>query len=195
MNERRSPRAAFVVSVDNGRVPSALHRTRPPDQTSPTAVDRLIDVTATLLLIAIIALTAATLPGLPDKVPTNFDASGQPNSWGSKWTILFFPLISLAFWVGLGLVARLGPQHYNFPWAITEANAQSQYRLARRFIRLLRAECILMFGIIETEIIIIAKQGTPFGPTLLPILLAPLAITIGGYLFLALRARAPEQPQ
>ena len=126
---------------------------------------------------------------IPDSIPTHFGASGKPNDWGSKYTLLLLPSILIIIYSGFTILSHY-PHIYNYPFRITEENAARQYLLARTFICSLKLEIILLFTFIEWKTIQVALgYSEGLGLTFLPISLIVIFGTIGIYFWLAYKAR------
>ena len=81
-------------------------------------------------LVACLGLFAVFWPQLPPTIPTHFNLAGQADDFGSKAVFVVFPLMATLIY-GLILAISFFPHSYNYPWAISAANAPVQYRLAR----------------------------------------------------------------
>ena len=91
-----------------------------------------------------IAVLTATWPDLPQRVPTHFGASGAPNAWGGKTSLLIGPIVALVIYIGLTLLARY-PHLYNYPKRLSADNAERMYRLGRGLIIWLKTEIVWLF--------------------------------------------------
>ena len=60
-------------------------------------------------VIALLPLAAglAALCFAPEEIPLGFDSSGAPDEWGSRWTLLSWPLVVLALRLALAGLGRL----------------------------------------------------------------------------------------
>lgn len=60
-------------------------------------------------VIALLPLAAglAALCFAPEEIPLGFDSSGAPDEWGSRWTLLPWPLVVLALRLALAGLGRL----------------------------------------------------------------------------------------
>lgn len=84
---------------------------------------------ALVILLAGLVWLARSFGDLPDRVAVHFGFSGEPDRWGPRGVLLIVPGLGLVVWTLLALVGRI-PHRFNYPWPITPANAQRQYRLA-----------------------------------------------------------------
>lgn len=154
----------------------------------PHAIDRALEALAALLLVAFVVLVAADWRGLPERVPMHFGFSGEADAWGGRGLVLFLPLLTAAIYVALTLLARY-PHVFNYPWPITERNAEEQYRLAVRLLRVVKGVIVLIFLAIYLSIRqTAAGAATGMPPWLLPLMLLAIFGTLGGYLLAASRA-------
>lgn len=163
---------------------------RPPVVPAPrSALDVALDLSGAIGVLTAFSFVSQAWATLPDAIPTHFDASGNPNGWGDKSDILFLPLISLFIFAMMTVLARF-PRWYNYPFRITESNAQRQYQLATSMIRWLKTEMVWMFTLITIGIIETATGGSQtimsvVAPTSVAVILA----TTGVYFFKAYQAR------
>ena len=153
-----------------------------------SAKDIVLEVASGIgILLGIIILTQ--YPDLPDTIPRHFGASGAPDAWGSKKSILVLPLVSIIMYIGLTILNRY-PHIFNYPFEITEQNAVRQYEIARSLLCALKAEIVWVFTYIEWRTIQVASdQAVGLGPLFLPIFLVLVFGTIGLSIFRAYRAR------
>ena len=132
---------------------------------------------------------ASHYAGLPERVPTHFGLAGEPDGYGSKsisWVVI---LIGALLYAGLTVMNRF-PHTFNYLFAITEVNYERQYRMARRFVRILKAEMTWTFGWIERGIVGLPAGDSPgLGPVFLPAVLVVIFGSVGFYIWLALRAK------
>jgi uncharacterized membrane protein len=126
---------------------------------------------------------------MPDRIPTHFGFDGAPNAWGSKMTLLLTPAIVTIMFASLTLLSRF-PHIYNYPWQLTEQNAETQYRLARTLLTAIKMEVTLLFSFIEYGIIRTSmgkSQGLGF--EILPLVLVMIFGTVVFYFIRAWQAR------
>ncbi len=121
-----------------------------PDVRLPTSTyERICDGVAFLSLIACVALPLAYVGSLPERIPTHFGLSGEPDRWGGKGTLVILPLLGVLPCFFLAIVRFIPPRYWNIPVSVTEANAARQYRLARDMVATLLAYMMLaMAGLI-----------------------------------------------
>jgi uncharacterized membrane protein len=117
---------------------------------------------------------------LPGRIPTHFGATGNPDGWGIKTTLLTLPLIGMGLYLLLSLVSRF-PHLCNIPWEITQANAPAQYRIIRSLLAWLKLEMVWIFvylemGTVEVAMGKMASLNQFF--LLLPLVVIPATIAL-----------------
>ena len=157
-----------------------LHRSR---------LDIGLELGALALLALIWGVTIYHYAELPDEVPRHFDASGEPDAWGGKSIVFRLPSISLLIYISMTVVSCF-PHRFNYPWPVTQSNAESQYRLARTLLSAIKASCLSVFGYIvwaRLETAMGARQG--LGSWFLLVALSVPAAMLVVYFVRASRAR------
>lgn len=162
---------------------------RPKIALEQTPADRILEGLAAAGLVVLLALPAVYYSDLPDTIPTHFNAAGEADDSGSKLTIWLLPLIGLGLYGALTLINRQ-PQIFNYPVRITPENAERQYQLATRLIRVLKAGIMWMFVYLSWLIINAALSGrAAIGPVFLWIVLGGVSGIIGWYMWQAYRGK------
>ncbi|WP_377890686.1 DUF1648 domain-containing protein [Alkalihalobacillus sp. R86527] len=139
----------------------------------------IIGITALLLVLASIVINWSSIP---ETVPQHFNATGEPDRWGDKWTIFLLPSIGVILWIGLSFLERI-PQSFNYVVKIKEGNAERQYYFAVTLIRLIKNEISIFFALL-TQMIVQMWNGQQDGlqfwviPVFLVILFGTLIIYI-----------------
>lgn len=166
-----------------------MKRYRPRLDIPRTSLDTMLEIAALLFLLANIVLTIWNYLALPNTVPTHFGITGQPDSYGSKNSIFFLPVISIIIYPLFVFLTRR-PHIYNYPVTITEENAPRQYYLARLLLKWVLVEMNCMWLILQW-LTIQAAYNSRAGSILLavPLICILLLVTIGIYIRKALQAR------
>lgn len=126
---------------------------------------------------------------LPDRIPTHFGFTGQPDAWGSKEHLFFLPVIALAMYLFLTIVSRF-PHTFNYPIKITEENAATQYLMARHLVAILKLETIWLFAYIQWVTIEVALgKATGLSNLFLPIFMVVMLGTLVVYFYKAREKR------
>lgn len=103
-----------------------------------------IEIITLIFVVMLIGLPAFYYGDLPNQVPSHYNASGEVDNYSGKSSILVLPVIGLFLYVGLTFLNRF-PHIFNYPKEITDDNAESQYRMATKLIRVLRMVTIASF--------------------------------------------------
>lgn len=161
--------------------------TRPKIAIEKTSIDWGLELLAWAALAALLIISFSYYNSLPAEIPVHFNASGAPDSYGSKWTFLLFPVLGGALFLILLFVGRI-PHTFNYPIKITDSNAEVQYRLGVRLMLVLRVLLPTLFsyisyGMAQTALGVWEGLGTGFLFAALGVLLA----TLIGYFVLAFR--------
>lgn len=167
---------------------------RPRIRPQAKAVDFVLEAAGALALALTIAFVALSWSALPARLPTHFDLAGRPDAWGSRASILFLPCVTAVLYAGLGILQRF-PWVYNYAVAIGPDNAEAQYRLAIRLLRVLKAILATTFGWIDYATVrtalAAAGQGgmaeEGLGPCMLPAFVAVMAIVVGSFVAASIR--------
>ena len=121
--------------------------TRPIIKLSLSMLDKILELTGTILLLAMWCCTVYALVKSPATVPVHYNASGQPDNYGSKWSILLLPLLGTVIYFGLTVLNR-NPHIFNYLQKITTGNAAQQYSIAARMLRFLKLSILIIFCIV-----------------------------------------------
>ncbi len=149
---------------------------RPRIRPEKEPVDFLLEITGMILVVAIVIITALKYHGLPEQIPTHFNASGQPDDYSNKSMIWFLAGITVVMFTGLSVLNRF-PYIFNFPVNITPENAERLYRHATRSMRLINLLTTIMFFYLTWQSIAVATgKAAGLGMWFLPITV--IAITM-----------------
>ncbi|MPN08574.1 hypothetical protein SDC9_155857 [bioreactor metagenome] len=118
----------------------------PAPQPVKGACSRGLDLLALGLVLLLLALFWYYYPQMPAKVPIYFGAEGQVSAWSRRSFLGIYPILGLVFFLVLTRLIRR-PDILNFgPVKITQQNHDKQYRMARKFLVILR---FLMLGLLN----------------------------------------------
>jgi uncharacterized membrane protein len=128
---------------------------------------------------------------LAARIPTHFDIAGQPNCWGPPSMLLLLPVLAVALYLLITLVARF-PSAFNYPVRVTAENRPRLQALALQMIAWLKTELVCLFTWIQGSTIGVARQGHGgLSPALVPVSFAAIFGTIGWHLVAMRRAARP----
>ncbi|MCG3121548.1 MAG: hypothetical protein ALAOOOJD_04703 [bacterium] len=163
--------------------------TRPVLNLPRSSFENSLEFLGAMGLLLMFIVIAQYWPSLPERIPSHFGVSGQPDAWSGKSMLLILPVIAAVLYAGLTVLSRY-PHLYNYAWPITEANAAAQYRLAREMIIVLKTEIVWLFAYVNWQTIQTALgRAQGLGPAFLPIFLLIIFGSLGFYLYKGFRAR------
>jgi uncharacterized membrane protein len=110
--------------------------------------DRVIEFLGISFLIILIAIPVFYYNQLPERIPTHFNAAGLPDGYGGRHSLFVLPATGLFMYILLTVIAAF-PHIYNYPVTITPENAEVQYRLATRLMRILKTVILILFSFIS----------------------------------------------
>lgn len=110
--------------------------------------DYVIEFLALSFLILLFAIPLIYYSHLPERIPIHFNAAGEPDGFGGKHSLFILPVTGMFIYFLLTVLAAF-PHVYNFPVTITSANAEVQYRLATRLMRILKTVILIIFSFIS----------------------------------------------
>ncbi|HEX4032454.1 MAG TPA: DUF1648 domain-containing protein [Terracidiphilus sp.] len=152
---------------------------------------KALEIVSLLALAVLVFITVRAFFGparLPGRIPTHFNAAGQPDGYGSPAMLLVFPAIAVALYLLMSLVARF-PAAFNFPVRVTPFNRQRLEDLALNMIAWLKAEIVVFFTWIEAGVIRAVRQpGHGLSPALMPALLGAVFATCIVYIAVMFKA-------
>jgi uncharacterized membrane protein len=120
---------------------------RPKIKLDLTKTDKVIEFTGWTLLIGTWVLAILSFSHLPESIPTHFNGAGEADGFGEKTNIFVLPIIGMVLFIGMTMINK-NPHIFNYPKAITNKNALSQYSNATRMIRVLKLIIVFVFGLI-----------------------------------------------
>jgi uncharacterized membrane protein len=142
-------------------------------------------------LAALIWITYWALHGpdrLPDRVPTHFDAAGNPNAWGSPSAMIFLPVIACSLYFLMSVVTRF-PDAFHYPVRTTPQNIVRLQALTLDMIAWLKVELALLFTVLQWAFIQSAHTGDGhLFPMILPVTIVVIFSTLGWHLIATVRA-------
>jgi uncharacterized membrane protein len=152
---------------------------------------RTLEIVALLLLFFLLALTAYAVAGphpLPAKIPTHFNAAGQPDGWGTPAMLWMLPAIAGIIYLLMSLVARY-PAAFHFPGRVRPPARRRLEAIALAMISWIKVEVLGLFAWIQYETVAFARQGQgTLSPAFLPIVLLVVFGTIAVHVVALRRA-------
>jgi len=157
-------------------------------------VRRWLEIMGVASLVYLVWITWQAIAGphpLPDRIPTHFNAAGNANGWGSPVMLLLLPVIAVALYAGMTVVARF-PSAFNYPVRVTAENRDRLEQATLNMIAWLKTELACLFAGLQSFIIQAARSGNGrLNPLLMPAAIAVIFGTIGVSFVAAIRAARP----
>jgi len=156
---------------------------------------KTMEVAGLMVLAFLYWITYSALNGverLPDRIPTHFDISGQPNAWGSPAFLWLLPLIGTGLYLLLTVLANIRFRRYNLPVRVTETNLPFIQDQTAVMVAWIKVEVLSLFTYIQWAIISGARVGEfHLSPVMIPVFLVVVFGTVGWHLAVIIRgARA-----
>mgnify|MGYP002713023066 CR=1 FL=1 len=159
---------------------------RPKIKIKPTVIDILVEIIGVFALSILVGLPIYYYSQLPETIPTHFGLDGTANAWGHRDTIWILPSIGLVLFALLWILNKY-PHVFNYLKPITEENAQRQYFLATRMMRILNSSVVvLMAYLIYGQIQVALENQVGHLNTLWPFFVIIFAI-LGTYIYFAIK--------
>lgn len=155
---------------------------RPVIKITPSRLDWTVEIISAAALATTMILVLFYYRALPDKIPSHYDMTGQPDSYGTKTTMILLACIGIFLYAILTIVSRF-PHVFNYPVEITETNAAVQYDNAIRMLRYIKLVIVCQFAYLTYSSMMIARGdqsslGVVFLPMSLVLLFGVISIFI-----------------
>jgi uncharacterized membrane protein len=135
------------------------------------------------ILAALCWITYEALHGserLPDRIPTHFDISGQPNAWGSPGFLWLVPMVGTGLYLLLTALGSIRFRRYNLPVPVTEANLPFIQEQASVMVAWIKCEMLCLFAYLQWSIIQAARSNKfRLSPLMIPLSLVVIFSTVG----------------
>lgn len=158
---------------------------------------KTLEVVGLMMLGVLYWITYAAMNGperLPDRIPTHFDISGQPNAWGSPAILWLLPIVGTGVYLLLTVLASIRFRRFNLPVRVTETNLPFIQDQTSELVSWIKVEMLCLFCYIQWGMIQAARSREfRLSPLLIPVFLVAIFGTVGWYLSAILRgARAQD---
>lgn len=152
---------------------------------------KTLEVAGLGMLAVLYWITYAALHGserLPDRIPTHFDISGQPNAWGSPGFLWLLPVVATGIYLLMTVLGSIRFRRYNLPVAVTEANLPFIQEQTILMVAWIKCEMLCLFAYLQWSIIQSARDGAfRLSPLLIPVFLVVIFSTVGWQLTVMIR--------
>ena len=163
---------------------------RPDIQPVFTRIDTIMEVAAWLFIIVLWLVVVFFYKGLPQIIPTHFNAAGEVDDTGDKMVLFFLPVIGTLMFIAITVLSRY-PRIFNFPVDITPENALRQYTNAVRMLRYLK--CVIALIFLWITVVVMHKAGGEttgmIGAWSLPVMMTLILLPLGYFVMRAVRER------
>lgn len=147
---------------------------------------KTMEVVGLGMLAVLYWITYAAMSGperLPDRIPTHFDISGQPNAWGSPTILWLLPIVGTGVYLLITVLASIRFGSYNLPVVVTENNLPFIQDQTSEMITWIKVEVLCLFCYIQWGMIQAARSREfRLSPALVPVSLVVILGTVGWYL-------------
>lgn len=117
-------------------------------ETGYTVFQKVLEVISIAILIIFILYIVGIWGSLPDKIPGHYSASGIVDRWGSKYELLFLPIVAVVMYTGLTAI-EFFPKTWNVPDSKREENKISVYAIMKTMLIGIKIEILVTFFFIS----------------------------------------------
>ena len=163
--------------------------TRPKINIATTRTDWLLELVGLIGIIFIIAFVILSYNDLPDTIPRHYDASGRPDGFSGKSILFTLLAVTIVTYLVMTIGLRF-PHMFNYPFQITEENAERQYKNLTLMVRVLKTFMVIIFGYLTYATIengLGKMQG--LGTWFTPVTLLSVLGTIGYFMYNGFKLR------
>jgi uncharacterized membrane protein len=98
-----------------------------------TAFERVLQLTGIAVLMTLMGYAVAVWGQMPERVPVHFGASGLPDAWGPRSSLLVLPVLGVTLFAALTVLERF-PRLSKYGAAMPPENARALQRLGRQLV-------------------------------------------------------------
>ena len=118
---------------------------RPRIKFQTTKTDWFLEAIGLLGIIFTVVLVISSYNDLPETIPRHFNAKGQPDGFSGKSILFTLPAVTIVTYLIMTIGLRF-PHIFNYPFEITEENAERQYKNLTLMVRVLKTFTVIIFG-------------------------------------------------
>ena len=126
-----------------------------------TEFQKILELLAVIVLVIMFGYLISNWSSLPERIPSHYNAAGLIDGWGSKNSLLLFPVICLVMYMLLTVVSFF-PKTWNVPVKLTDENRDRVYTVTRSLLCVLKLVLLLTFTFIEISMIKMQPLGVWF---------------------------------
>ena len=149
----------------------------------PTKTDCLLEAIGFIGIIFIVVFVRAFYNDLPDTIPRHFNLTGTPDGFGGKSILFTLSAVTIVTYLILTVGLRF-PHIFNYPFEITEENAERQYKNMTLMVRFIKTFIVMAFVYLTYATIKIGlgeMQG--LGAWFTPVTLVSVLGTVGYFIY------------
>ena len=117
-------------------------------------IQTISNLISIILVAGYIIFLLVTWKSIPDIVPTHFNFSGNADSYGSKNTLIFIPIIMIAVFTLIAVSERF-PGTWHFPVEITDENREQLFQIGTYMLAAIKLLIVCLFIYIGSSCIYI----------------------------------------
>lgn len=130
---------------------------RPQLHMEKTMLEKVANSIGIVSIVSMILYIAFNWSSLPSDVPIHFNATGEVDRLGSKWWMLFLPIITIALYIFMEVIERK-PHTHNYPARLTEQNTFQFYKESCRAMNLTKNIATMMLAYIAIRSVLVALE-------------------------------------
>ena len=134
-----------------------MYSERPQIHIEKTMLEKLANLIGIASIIGMVLYILLSWSALPDNVPIHFNAAGEVDGWGSKWSILILPIITIALHMFMEVIERR-PHIHNYPERLTEQNATQFYKESCQILNLTKNITTMMLVYLAVRSVLVALE-------------------------------------
>ncbi len=146
---------------------------------------KTLEVVGLGVLAVLYGITWQALSGpdrLPDRIPTHFDISGNPNAWGSPDMLFLLPIVATAIYLMITVISAF-PSTFHYPVRIATNSLPRAQEQTRNMISWIKVEMAGMLAYVQWSMIQAARSREfHLSPLMVPMFLVVVFGTVGSYL-------------
>ena len=157
---------------------------------------KILETAGIVALVALGWMTYSALYGpgrLPTRVPTHFDAAGNPNGWGTPAMMLILPFVGAAIYLIFTIAAQF-PSSFHYPVRAKAVNLPRLQEVTLNLMAWIKVEMVCLFAVLQGVFIQSARSGEGhLFPRVLPVALLVIFGTVGWHLVAVIRATSETE--
>ena len=134
-----------------------MYSERPQIYIEKTVLEKLANSIGVASIMGMILYIALGWSALPENIPIHFNAAGEVDGWGSNWSVIILPFVTIALHIFMELIERK-PHIHNYPERLTEQKAAQFYKESCQTLNLTKNVTTMMFAYIAIRSVLVALE-------------------------------------